>query len=98
MESTSDSIIVSLTPPRLSEETLFKKTTCTRPMREGQFNISKEKRGSKTLLHCYGHGGSGWTLLFGSMNEALRLFQQAATTGSAVRVIGSGAMCLTCSI
>lgn len=96
--------IVKLTPPVLSDSTVLKEVICARPMREGRFNISTEifcgDRGFKTIVNCYGHGGSGWTTLFGSVGKAIRIFQAACPLSQkrSIRVIGSGCMGLTAAI
>jgi hypothetical protein len=91
--------IVKLTPPQISNETILEKIVCTRPMREGKFNISLEQGASKTVVNCYGHGGSGWTTLFGSVNRAIELFQKANPNKTTpIRIIGSGCMGLTAAI
>lgn len=95
----SESQIVKLVPPRISRETILEKIVCTRPMREGKFNISLEQRGNKTIVNCYGHGGSGWTTLFGSVNKAIELFEKTyPNKANPIRVIGSGCMGLTTAI
>ncbi len=66
--------VVKLEPPQLSSQTISEEIVCTRPMREGKFNISLENYNGKTVVNCYGHGGSGWTTLFGSVNRAIKLF------------------------
>lgn len=99
-----EATIVSLTPPLLDEQTVLREVTCTRPMREGRFNISTEVRssaaGDQRIVHCYGHGGSGWTTLFGSVKEGIRLLQEAdpRAIDKPIRVIGSGCMGLTAAI
>ena len=91
--------IEKLTPPILSKETEQYTVVCTRPRREGNFNISLEKNGNQTCVHCYGHGGSGWTTLFGSVNKAIKLFTDTNPDKTVpVRVIGSGCMGLTTAI
>ena len=91
--------IVKLTPPQISNETILEKIVCTRPMREGKFNISVEKHASKTIVNCYGHGGSGWTTLFGSVDKAIELFQNTRPNKAIpIRIIGSGCMGLTTAI
>ena len=35
---------------------------CKRPFREGGIRLEAENVGDKKVIHCYGHGGSGWTL------------------------------------
>jgi glycine/D-amino acid oxidase-like deaminating enzyme len=55
-----------------------------------------EKIGSKTVVHNYGHGGSGWSLSWGSSAIAV---QQALSTGERdIAVIGCGALGLTSSL
>ncbi len=91
--------LIKLEPPQLSVETLSEKTACTRPMRAGKFNISVEKHAGKTIVNCYGHGGSGWTTLFGSVGKAIELFKTTNThPDTPIRVIGSGCMGLTTAI
>lgn len=99
-----EAVIVKLTPPIMNSETILKEVTCTRPMREGRFNISTEvfegKKESKKIVNCYGMGGSGWTTLFGSVEKAVSLFQNdfKVSKDTPVRVIGSGCMGLTAAI
>lgn len=91
--------VVYLTPPVISPDTIAQKLVCTRPMRNGRFQIGVEKIGMKTVVHCYGHGGSGWTTLFGSVNQAIQLFEKQHPQKSApIRIIGSGCMGLTVAV
>jgi hypothetical protein len=91
--------VVHLTPPIITPETLGEELSCTRPMRLGKFNISVDEIGSKTVVHCYGHGGSGCTTLFGSVNYALKLFDtKNIGFDKPIRVIGSGCMGLLSAI
>jgi len=95
----NEPLIVKLTPPNISEKTISEKIVCTRPMREGKFNISLESIGNKTIINCYGHGGSGWTTLFGSVNKSIELFQKTNPNKTTpIRIIGSGCMGLTTAI
>ena len=85
-----------LTPPRLAEKFVKEKVTCIRPGREGFFHIAVEKKRTQLIIHDYGHGGSGWTLVFGSVNRAIRLFEAALRQytefhGKPIRVLGAGA-------
>ena len=93
--------IERLTPPIIKAETVFKTVDCTRPMREGRFNISTDLQYNKLIVHCYGHGGSGWTTLFGSVEKALSLFQihyPDPHLAPPIRVVGSGCMGLTAAL
>jgi len=95
----NDPQVVKLTPPRISSGTILEKIVCTRPMREGKFNISLEQHSGKTIINCYGHGGAGWTTLFGSVNKAIGLFQKTNPDQTTpIRIIGSGCMGLTTAI
>ncbi len=99
MFSNQDPEIVRLEPPQISKDTISEMITCTRPMRDGKFNISLEKVNEKTIVNCYGHGGSGWTTLFGSVDKAIRLFEEShPDKKTPIRVIGSGCMGLTSAI
>jgi hypothetical protein len=95
--------VVNLTPPAISKDTIAQEIVCTRPMRDGCFNISVEpissKFESKKIINCYGHGGSGWTTLFGSVKKAIELFENENPQKDVpIRVIGSGCMGLTSAI
>ena len=89
-----------LSPPIISEETIYQKVVCTRPMREGKFNISAEDKDDKLLVHCYGHGGSGCTTSFGSVSRAIELFEQQLgdRPKQPIRVIGCGIIGMTAAI
>ncbi len=89
-----------LAPPVINASTIEKKVVCTRPMREGKFNISAEKKNDKVLVHCYGHGGSGCTTSFGSVRRAIDLYEQQfpENLSAPIRVIGSGIIGLTTAI
>lgn len=91
--------VVKLTPPKLSKKTINEKIVCTRPMREGKFNISTELLNGKRIVHIYGHGGSGWTTLFGSVMKGIELFEKTnPSKDTPIRVVGSGCMGLTTAI
>jgi hypothetical protein len=87
---------VKLTPPEMN---IRSQIACNRPMRAGRFNISTEKDSGKTIVNCLGHGGSGYTTLFGSVNKAIRLFEELPDTNKStpIRIIGSGCMGLACA-
>lgn len=91
------SIIEKISPPTLKPQTILQKIASRRPMRDKKFMISTEIRGSKRLVHCYGHGGSGWTTLFGSVAKAIDLFQQEKIRAP-IRVIGAGCIGLVAAI
>jgi D-amino-acid oxidase len=89
-----------LTPPILQEISIDQKFACTRPMREGKFNISTEEVNGKRIVHCYGHGGSGCTTLFGSVERSIELYEKefGKRPKAPIRVVGSGIIGLTTAI
>ncbi len=91
--------IIQLVPPKIATETISETLVGTRPVRNGKFNISMQHNHGKTIVNCYGHGGSGWTTLFGSIDKAIKLFKATnPKTSTPIRVIGSGCMGLTAAI
>jgi D-amino-acid oxidase len=88
--------VVHLTPPIINGDNIQKKIACTRPMRQNKFNISIQNHDLKTIVHCYGHGGYGWTTLFGTVNHAIELFEATSPSKKTpIRVLGSGCIGLT---
>jgi D-amino-acid oxidase len=84
-----------LTAPYISEAHCLEKIVCIRAHRERIFHIATQEKYGKLLVHNYGHGGAGWTFLFGSVHEALRLFDQAINKKELLRkqkiaVVGAG--------
>ncbi len=74
----------------------MKITVCTRPFRGEGPRIEAERLGDKLLVHNYGHGGSGWSLSWGS---AARVVPMALAGGAReMAVIGCGALGLTSAI
>lgn len=100
LSSASAETVRKLSPPILTPSSTKCKIACTRPMREGKFNISVEDRNNKVLVHCYGHGGSGCTTVFGSVGKAIGLLASHSPNAEQkpIRVIGSGIMGLTAAI
>ncbi len=70
--------------------------TCTRPFRLAGPRIEMERLGQKHIVHNYGHGGSGWSLSWGSSMQALRLAR--TTHVRELGVIGCGALGLTSAL
>jgi glycine/D-amino acid oxidase-like deaminating enzyme len=85
-----------LQPIRATPDRLFDITVCLRPFRAAGPRLDTETIGSTLVVHNYGHGGSGWSLSWGSGTIAV----QKAMAGSpkAVAVIGCGALGLTSAI
>jgi glycine/D-amino acid oxidase-like deaminating enzyme len=69
---------------------------CLRPFRPAGPRVDTERLGDTLVVHNYGHGGSGWSLSWGSSARAVRLAMQASPAD--VAVIGCGALGLTSAI
>ena len=82
-----------IAPVRASVDRLIDIAVCRRPFRAQGPRIESERRYGKTIVHHYGHGGSGWSLSWGSANLALPLIR--ATGQRHIAVIGCGALGLT---
>jgi D-amino-acid oxidase len=81
--------------PRLdiSRDRIVKETVGLRPFRKRGFRVEKQELGSKTIIHNYGHGGSGWSLSWGTAKLVTDLAQ---TTGEkSFAVMGSGIVGIT---
>ena len=85
-----------LAPVRAQADRITRITVCTRPFRAQGPRLDVETVGNKTIVHNYGHGGSGWSLSWGSSTIAMR---KAMTTGEKnMGVIGCGALGLTSAL
>lgn len=71
-------------------------TVCLRPFRAAGPRIEAETLGDKRLVHNYGHGGSGWSLSWGSGALARDLALEGGVRP--VAVIGCGALGLTAAL
>jgi hypothetical protein len=85
-----------LTPIKASVDRIISLAVCTRPFRAQGPRIEAERAGKKTIVHNYGHGGSGWSLSWGSARIAAELAR--ATNQKKVAVIGCGAIGLTSAL
>ena len=81
---------------RAQTDRIFDITVCLRPFRAAGPRLDAEQVGDAFVVHNYGHGGSGWSLSWGSSTIAV----QKAMAGSPahVAVIGCGALGLTSAI
>ncbi|MCF8504237.1 MAG: FAD-binding oxidoreductase [Caulobacter sp.] len=68
-------------------------TVCVRPFRAAGPRLDVETVGDKQVVHNYGHGGSGWSLSWGSAMIAAR--NALAGGEREIAVIGCGALGLT---
>ena len=85
-----------LAPVRAEVDRLFDVTVCLRPFRAAGPRLEVETIGPKRVVHNYGHGGSGWSLSWGSSTLAVRRAMEGSPRE--VAVIGCGALGLTSAI
>lgn len=85
-----------LVPIRALPDRLFRITVCLRPFRAAGPRIEAEQVGRKRVIHNYGHGGSGWSLCWGSAEVAVKMAMEAGARD--IAVIGAGAIGLTTAI
>jgi glycine/D-amino acid oxidase-like deaminating enzyme len=71
-------------------------TVCTRPFRPQGPRLDVERIGNKTVVHNYGHGGSGWSLSWGS--SAIATENALAAGEREIGVLGCGALGLTSAL
>lgn len=87
---------LQLPPLHASTDRITRITVCTRPFRTQGPRLDVEQVGTKTIVHNYGHGGSGWSLSWGSSSIAV---QKAMADGARdIAVIGCGALGLTSAL
>ena len=85
-----------LAPIRARADRMFDVTVCLRPFRAQGPRLDTEQVGDALVVHNYGHGGSGWSLSWGSSTMAVR--KAMAGSPAEVAVIGCGALGLTSAI
>jgi glycine/D-amino acid oxidase-like deaminating enzyme len=71
-------------------------TVCLRPFRAQGPRLDVEAVGDKTVVHNYGHGGSGWSLSWGS--SAIAVKKALAAGDRDIAVLGCGALGLTSAV
>jgi D-amino-acid oxidase len=85
-----------LVPIRARTDRIFDIAVCLRPFRPAGPRVDTERLGDTLVVHNYGHGGSGWSLSWGSSARAVRLAMQ--NSPGEVAVIGCGVLGLTSAI
>jgi glycine/D-amino acid oxidase-like deaminating enzyme len=90
------SIYPPLAPIRASLDRLFDVTVCIRPFRAAGPRLDTEQVGDALVVHNYGHGGSGWSLSWGSATVAVE--KAMAANPAEIAVLGCGALGLTSAI
>lgn len=85
-----------LAPLRARTDRIFDITVCLRPFRAAGPRLDTERVRDTFVVHNYGHGGSGWSLSWGSSTIAV----DKALTQSPERiaVVGCGVMGLTSAL
>ena len=86
----------SLPPIRARTDRVYDMAVCLRPFRAAGPRLDAERLGNTLVVHNYGHGGSGWSLSWGSSAIAVAKAMQASPRE--IAVIGCGALGLTSAI
>jgi D-amino-acid oxidase len=85
-------------PIRADLDRIFRITVCLRPFRAAGPRQEVERVGDKVVVHNYGHGGSGWSLSWGSADVVVRRAMQASPGLQECAVLGCGALGLTAAL
>jgi D-amino-acid oxidase len=93
--NSKDPKIIKLTPPKLSLNNIKENVACIRGHRERIFQTYPQELDGKQVFHNYGHGGAGWTFLFGCVNESIRQFEDQLKNNTNLKdkpicIIGAG--------
>lgn len=88
--------VPTLAPVRAHKDRVFDITVCLRPFRATGPRLDTEMVGDTLVVHNYGHGGSGWSLSWGS--GAIAVQKAMAGSPREVAVVGCGALGLTSAI
>jgi len=86
----------NLAAVRARPDRLFDITVCLRPFRAAGPRLETEQVDDKLVVHNYGHGGSGWSLSWGSSTLAVQ--KAFAASPREVAVVGCGALGLTSAL
>jgi D-amino-acid oxidase len=89
-------VFPTLAPVRADMDRIFDITVCTRPFRAQGPRLDTEMIGDTLVVHNYGHGGSGWSLSWGSSTVAVS--KGMANSPRDVAVVGCGALGITSAI
>ncbi len=95
-EASAVNTVPHLAPVRAQKDRLFDITVCLRPFRAAGPRLDAEQIGRKLVVHNYGHGGSGWSLSWGSATIALR--KAMTVSPRRIAVIGCGAVGTTTAL
>lgn len=96
--------IIELVPPQLNADAILEELTCDMPVSSSSFDITAKTIHTsddkdKLVVTCTGLGGSGWTNLWGAVDEALALFEaQNIDKSTPIRIIGAGCVGLAATV
>lgn len=79
-----------LAPIKARADRIMNITVCLRPFRAAGPRLDAETVGDKLVVHNYGHGGSGWSLSWGSGLIAVKMALAGGERD--IAVIGGGAL------
>ncbi|HWY66715.1 MAG TPA: FAD-dependent oxidoreductase [Rhizomicrobium sp.] len=85
-----------LAPIRAHVDRIYDMKSCLRPFRTKGPNLGVERIGDATVIHNYGHYGSGWCLSWGSAD--LQVQKAMSFSPKKIAVIGSGIIGLTSAV
>jgi glycine/D-amino acid oxidase-like deaminating enzyme len=85
-----------LWPMRITPDQLIDVKCCIRPLRAAGPNLGTEQIGNALVIHNYGHGGSGWSLSWGSAEIAVG--KAMSVLPKEIAVVGCGIIGLTTAI
>ena len=85
-----------LVPMRVTPDQLIDIKSCIRPLRAAGPNLGTEMVGDRLVVHNYGHGGSGWSLSWGSAEIAVG--KALSVLPGSVAVVGCGIIGLTSAV
>lgn len=85
-------------PIRAEFDRIFRTTVCLRPFRLSGPRLDVERVHDKIVVHNYGHGGSGWSLSWGSAQVSVGKALEASNGDRQLAVVGCGALGLTAAL
>jgi D-amino-acid oxidase len=85
-----------LAPIRAHKDRIFDIIVCLRPFRARGPRLDTEMLGDTLVVHNFGHGGSGWSLSWGSGTIALQ--KAMASSPKQIAEVGCGALTITSAI
>jgi hypothetical protein len=86
----------ALVPIRAHADRIYDIRSCIRPFRTRGPNLGVERIGDATVVHNYGHHGSGWCLSWGSAE--MQVQKAMSFSPKKIAVIGSGIIGLTSAL